>query len=675
MTDIYDGIARDLSDGAVQRIDENPVVREFFELPTHESAARILAEEWRDSVIFESFGKGFADRKAGRFYRRTAGGWYEPFADIINAASDLLAQKIADFAHPLILEAKKEILENLKAALRRARSRDFIESALVYLSAIVEVPDLSRKWNQATETLPILDGIADFTGQELIIRHAKPGEYYKNPLPITAQELMAEGEPAAFLRFIGDLFPDPDTSRSALELLSLAVTNIGQRIFAIWKGRCSNGKSLLGEVMRQLLGDFGGMLSGTALIRGDAGGKRFAASDLAGKRFVMAEEVSRPLDVEEVKRLTGGQPVKVEQKGLPEVVVPANWLLCISTNNLPKFEEAEKDPSGFLDRLFVLPFKMQFYANEDHKKRLIEQGSREEYLRPQRDAHEIVDEILRERGAVVRLLIDTWLRVRQNNRGRPYQSAECRATYNAYRIANDSIAEFIEQNFLYVPAARVEYSTIVEKWLEHFGEKNAPTTQKIIKTVIEHYDRYNIEVKPIKGTHGRRFLENIAVRDYDNDPPKETNEPNNTQEERDYIDNNISIYPSSSTLKGGEGGENGKNPIGYRKKNFPGSDWKSAKFATFATTTEPGDPLPEISTEHLALVSGVLAELFSAARGAQGEGGNLLEEERKITIPIGWWRDACAAKGMDQKTIAAAENYIQGLGMTDGKFVFEEVQK
>ena len=74
MTDIYDGIARDLSDGAVQRIDENPVVREFFDLPTHESAARILAEEWRDSVIFESFGRGFADRKAGRFYRRTAGG-------------------------------------------------------------------------------------------------------------------------------------------------------------------------------------------------------------------------------------------------------------------------------------------------------------------------------------------------------------------------------------------------------------------------------------------------------------------------------------------------------------------------------------------------------------------------------------------------------------------------
>ena len=170
MTDIYDGIARDLSDGAVQRIDKNPVLREFFNLPTHESAGRILAEEWRDSVIFESFDKGFKSQRGGRFYRRTAGGWYEPFADIINAASDLLAQRIADFAHPLILEAKKEILENLKAALRRARSKDFIESALAYLGNIVMVPDLSKKWNQATETLPILDGIADFTGQELIIR-------------------------------------------------------------------------------------------------------------------------------------------------------------------------------------------------------------------------------------------------------------------------------------------------------------------------------------------------------------------------------------------------------------------------------------------------------------------------------------------------------------------------
>lgn len=60
--------SRDLSDGAVQRIDENPVVREFFDLPTHESRfALILADEWRDSVIFESFGRGFADRKAGAF--------------------------------------------------------------------------------------------------------------------------------------------------------------------------------------------------------------------------------------------------------------------------------------------------------------------------------------------------------------------------------------------------------------------------------------------------------------------------------------------------------------------------------------------------------------------------------------------------------------------------------
>jgi len=179
--------------------DENPV-REFFYLPTHYSAARILAKEWRDSVIFESLGKGWASSSNfGRFYRQTAGGWYEPFADIINAASDLLAQKIADFAHPLILEAKKEILENLNAALLRAGSKGFIENALVYLADIIKVPDLSKKWNSVIDTIPILDGIADFSRPKLIIRKAAPNEYYKNPLPITTAELMAKNNPKAFL--------------------------------------------------------------------------------------------------------------------------------------------------------------------------------------------------------------------------------------------------------------------------------------------------------------------------------------------------------------------------------------------------------------------------------------------------------------------------------------------
>ena len=185
-------------------IDDLPAVCEFFELQTHYSAARILAEEWRDSVIFESFGKGFADRKAGRFYRRTAGGWYEQFFTIHIEASTILEAKLEDYFNKRIeqcqtIKGKIDCTKNLKSALIRAKTFGFLKNALVYLSAIVEVPDLSRKWNQATETLPILDGIADFTGQELIIRHAKPGEYYKNPLPITAQELMAKNDPKAFL--------------------------------------------------------------------------------------------------------------------------------------------------------------------------------------------------------------------------------------------------------------------------------------------------------------------------------------------------------------------------------------------------------------------------------------------------------------------------------------------
>jgi len=195
MADIYNGIVRDL-----------PAVREFFELPTHESAARILAEEWRDSVIFESFGKGFASsRKAGRFYRRMAGGWYESFDNIINATSDLLEEKATSYFSERLnqfqhMKDKIDCTKNLKSALICAKTLGFIKSALIFLSAVVEVPDLSSKWNSTTDTVPILDGIADFSGPKLIIRQPAPNEYYKNPLQITTAQLIFRNDAEAFLR-------------------------------------------------------------------------------------------------------------------------------------------------------------------------------------------------------------------------------------------------------------------------------------------------------------------------------------------------------------------------------------------------------------------------------------------------------------------------------------------
>ncbi len=641
--DLYNGIARDLSDGRIQRIDESPTVKEFFELPTNETASRILVEEWDGQVIFENLGKGFGDRKFGKFYRKTPGTWYENFNNVINAATEVIVKKLMAYAWPLIQEGKPENFNHMQAALRKARSRDFIESSLVYFCGHAEVPDLSKKWNATTEALPILDGIADFSGTTLIIREARLNEYFRDPLPITSSDLMEGGEPKAFLRFIGDLFPDADTRRSALELLSLSITNIGQRMFAIWKGQTSNGKSLLGEVMRQVLGEFGGVLSGSALIKGDTGAKRFAASDLAGKRFVMAEEISRPLDVEEVKRLTGGEPVKVERKGLPEVLVPANWLLCVSTNNMPRFEESDKDPSGFLDRLFVLPFKVQFYANEDHKQQLIRQGGREEFMRPQREPREIIHKIMQERGQVIRFLIETWFRVREN-KGRPYQSRECKDAYESYRIANDSIAEFISQNFKYAPAARVEYSVIIAKWLEHFGEKNAPTTQKIIKYILDHFDRYQRDVRAVR-SHGVRYLENIAVYEPENDPDNKTEHENTTLSNKDS-------FVSSSWVPKGD--ENDKNQIDIPENEKMVVRLENDQNRHPAT---PADTSASLSDSDLLLASKTVNELLQAAEQTEGK------------VPIEWSRDACAEKGLTPQKIAAAEVYMQQVGLLDGEYI------
>jgi len=186
-------------------IDDLPAVCEFFELPTHYSAARILAEEWRDSVIFESFSKGFvSSHKAGQFYRQMAGGWYEKFNTIYGEASRILEAKLTDYFNKRIKQCqtmgdKIKCYKKFQSALICAGMVGFLNNAFAFLAETIKVSGLPTKWNNTPNTLPILDGIADFTGQELIIRHAKPGEYYKNPLPITSAELMAKNDPKAFL--------------------------------------------------------------------------------------------------------------------------------------------------------------------------------------------------------------------------------------------------------------------------------------------------------------------------------------------------------------------------------------------------------------------------------------------------------------------------------------------
>jgi phage/plasmid-associated DNA primase len=308
--ELYDSILRDLSDGKIQSLRKKSIA-DYFEMPTHATAAAILLSEWRGFVILEKTGE-----RSGQFWRRIKGGSFEEFSDIITEASALIVAKTIDYANPFAKNAKREFFGQYATALKHARSKDFIQSALVFFAEKVTIPELSSRWNTVPECIAILDGIADFSGNELVVRDAAPGEFFRTPLPISETGVLVPHEPKAFLAFLHDVFPDDSVRKTALQTLSLGIANRGVRIFSVWVGRGANGKSLLAEIMRHVLGSRAVAIRGAALTRGNDGAKRFAASELAGATFAFAEEVVGALDVSECKRLTGGTTIRVERKGL-----------------------------------------------------------------------------------------------------------------------------------------------------------------------------------------------------------------------------------------------------------------------------------------------------------------------------------------------------------------------
>lgn len=598
----------------------NELIREYFELPTNASAARILLDSWQAGVIYERLSD-----HSGRFWKKTQYSYWEPFDDILLEAQELLSSKVLAYFDGIKAEGQKQDYERASMALRKARTRDFLESALVFLGEAVLVPDVSAKWNRVPECLPVKNGIIAFSGNEPVLRDAEADEYFRDPLDVDGNLILVSGEPTAFRRLLADIFPDSETRQTALETLSLAMPNKGHRVFALWNGSGANGKSLLAELMSLILGNRAGSISGAALTRGNDGARRFAAAQLDGKTFAFAEEVQQALDVSECKRLSGASAITVERKGADSYTIPATWILVVLSNSLPAFSPATD--AAFLTRLIVLPFKVNFYKDEESKQRFLRLGTPPELLRPAGDKSEILAEIEAERAAILRLLIDTWMEVRKRN-GAPLQSKESLAAYERYRQDNDKIESFFLAYFERKDGAEVSYETVLDKWREFFGEKGMPSTRMIMKQIRERLPWI---------TSTRRNSVQYLV--------------------------NITLATSST-----DSTQNSNFKLTMENHQISNVKVENDVFSTESTNLE----LPEINDADLKTASNVLSKLVQVLIEAKDSS---LKEGDSVKVPIESWRTACAAQGLSPDAIAAAEAYMQGLGLSDGKYLRPKISR
>lgn len=459
-----------------QAIDE-----QYFNEPTHRAGAAVLNEAFRGRVIYE--------KETSKFYEKTQGGYYEELSDILSRASEIIDAAAVRAFKKIIDGLTGSALQNayLKAgtARKRAQTRDFIQSALAFFAEETLVPQLASRWNATPETLPTISGILDYSGDEIITRPPREGEFYRDPLPYNAEDVLDSGTPASFILTMFSYFADPEVRRTAIEGLSLAVANKGSRTFQLWHGEAgANGKNTLLDILRAILPGRVGTIGGSSITRGqDGGAKRFGAAELEGKTFAAVDEVSGAFDVPEVKRLTGSSTLSIERKGRDPYEIPQRWALAALTNRLPSFAPATD--SAFLQRLLILPFDTVFYFNEIQKEEYLRLGIEESRLMPAQSKEELLAAMERERPAILRYLINQYQEMRRAG-GRPYECGKSLLLKQAYQSANDLVAAFFLEHFHRDQTGRVEYARIMELWKEYTGDKGS-STREVLKRLMDRF--------------------------------------------------------------------------------------------------------------------------------------------------------------------------------------------
>ena len=237
-----------------------------------------------------------------------------------------------------------------------------------------------------------------------------------------------------FQKYIKDLCTDQDgkvdQEKIAVlqEYMGLILSNIKvHRIklcLVLWSLMGNSGKTQILNLIGEYLGNE--KIANIPIQQMNEASK-FSVGSIVGKRLVSVgdQTCSTIKDSAVFKQLTGGDPVKVEQKNKQPFSYTFPGGIIIACNNLPGFED---DKGGHLfERLYVVPC-----LNSIEKER--------------RDGM-ILDKMLKERNAIFNWFLEGLHRLVENN-FKITESVSCEEAMKDYRSKMDTVYRFLSENYI-----------------------------------------------------------------------------------------------------------------------------------------------------------------------------------------------------------------------------------
>ena len=304
------------------------------------------------------------------------------------------------------------------------------------------------------------------------------------------------GPTPMFDRFLRETFPAEhwgDTQDKVIDfvlgMLSLAITGeqLVQQFYFLW-GSGANGKSVLLDIMRDLLGEYGITMKTSALMSGNQSGKDYEIARLDGVRMAVASELGRTDRWDEplIKSLTGDSTIPIREiYGSPKETVNQATLI-IAGNHKPRFNGTD---GGMVRRMVLVPFKA-----------VVPKEARDSALRTK-----IVSA---EGGAILSKLIKRLVRLRTEGLAQPQV---IQAATDDYVSQNDDLQAFFDDHCERREgsgASTNDLYRIFRVWKENRGERPMAQSQ----WAPEFMDKFGLE-KSRKGKDKITVFMDITLKD------------------------------------------------------------------------------------------------------------------------------------------------------------------
>jgi putative DNA primase/helicase len=261
-----------------------------------------------------------------------------------------------------------------------------------------------------------------------------------------------------------------------------------EQIFFVLHGNGKNGKSVTIQVLRSIIGEYGGTISPDTISArkfSEGGSPRSDLMDLPGKRILITSETDETTVLSEgfIKAATGGDSLKhrgVYQQREKEFSITAK--LWYATNHKPIIRGTD---DAIWRRVWLIPFEVAI----PEEKRVPKYESL----------------LLQEAPGILNWMLAGLQKIYDNG-GRLKQPAKIRIASLEYRNESDTIGRFISECLKFDPKASVSREALYERYESWCAEEQeAPvTTKKFYKALREKGARDGSKSKNIHYMNGIR---------------------------------------------------------------------------------------------------------------------------------------------------------------------------